>query len=171
MKKLSFILILAGTISIANAQETFASLDENSSENKKATVLNEAYLAAVQEKAAPRDAKYLEGIVSQWDATKSTKFDSRRDPFKVMFNSNRGNVEVIFDRDGQVMSSKETYNKVSLPLQLKKVVYHRYTDWKVIDTKYKVSYEKDQDVSRTYFITLEKDGNEKRIKIDGDQLL
>lgn len=171
MKKLSFILILAGTIGIVNAQETFASLDDNTSEKRKATVLNEEYLSAVQEKASPRDAKYLESIISQWDATKSSKFDSRRDPFKVVFNSNKGNVEVVFDNSGKVISSDEIYKKVSLPLQLKKVVYHRYSDWQIVDTKYKVSYKKDQKVGRTYLITLEKDGEEKKIKVDGDQLL
>lgn len=171
MKKLSFILILAATIGGAYAQETYASLEDLPVNNKKVKVLNHVYLSAVQDKAAPRDAKYLEEIISQWDARKSSKFDSRRDPFKVMFNSNKGNVSVVFDNNGQVITSQETYKDVSLPLQLKKVIYHRYKEWNIINTKYKVSYEQNSDVKRTYHITLKKGEEEKRIKIDGGQLL
>ena len=171
MKKLSLILMLAGTIGVTYAQDTYASLEEAPAENKNVKVLHQEYLSAVQDKATPRDAKYLEEIISQWDPKKSSKFDSRKDPFKVMFNSNRGNVSVTFDNAGQVIASQEIYKNVSLPIQLKKVIYHRYKEWNIINSKYKVSYEQDQEVRRTYHITLKKGDDEKRIKVNGDKLL
>ncbi len=167
MKNLSFLVVMFGIISFSQAQKSVASLEDVMPDENELIVLNHEYLTSVQQSVTPSDAKFLEGIVSQWDAKSSLRFDGRNELFKTRFNSNNGSVEVSYDNKGTIVRTNEVYKDVALPTQLKQVIFQRYQDWNIIQSKYYVNYNIDQAIVKYYEITIENDDEQKRIKING----
>ena len=167
MKNLSFLVVMFGIISLSQAQKSVASLEDIMPDDNELTVLNYEYLSSVQQSVTPADAKFLEGIVSQWDAKSSPQFDGRYELFKTRFSSNKGSVEVSYDNKGTIVRTKEVYRDFALPIQLKQVIFQRYQDWNIIQSKYYVTYNIDQALVKYFEITVENGDEQKRIKING----
>lgn len=170
MRKLSILVAMFGIIGFSQAQESIASLEDVMPEDRDLTVLNQEYLTSVQESLSPLDAKFLEGIVSQWDAQSAAQFDGRNELFTTQFNSNKGSVEVSYDNKGTIIKTKEVYRDIAIPIQLKKVIYHRYKDWNIVQSKYYVTYTKDSALKKHFEITIKNGDQKKRIKIKGESL-
>ena len=128
--------------------------------------LNEEYLTEVHENAAQEEVKFLSGIVAKYDVRNSSKFESRREPFKTVFKSNKGFAEVTYDNQGRVVRVEKRLKDVVLPSQITKVVFKRYQDWTIVQNKFRMSYKQGADVKKTYELTIKKGNETKRIRVN-----
>ena len=129
--------------------------------------LNEEYVNNVLETASQKEAKFLSNIISQYDVTKSPRFESRRKSFTTIFKSNKGVAEVTYDNEGRVIAVEKRLKNVTLPTQIQKIVYKRYDDWTIVQNKYNVSYKQGSEVEKSYVITIQKGNEKKRIRVNG----
>ena len=165
--KLTAIFFLATTtIVIANNNDPIKN-DRDKSKTIDVAVLtpmelNNEYVNAIFEETKQNEADFLTGIIAQWDARESSKFDSRNKPFTTVFKSNKGFAEVTYDQKGLIVSAEKRFKNVELPEQLTLLIAKRHKDWVMVQNKYNVSYEAGSDVKSFYYITLRK-GNEKKV--------
>jgi hypothetical protein len=96
----------------------------------------------------------------------SSKFESRREPFKTVFKSNKGFAEVTYDNLGRVIAVEKRLKDVVLPSQITKVVFKRYQDWTIVQNKFRMSYKQGTDVKKTYELTIKKGNETKRIRVN-----
>ena len=129
--------------------------------------VNEEYVTAVYNNSSQTEATYLSGVIAQWDARESSKFDSRNKPFTTVFKSNKGFAEVTYNNNGEVLAAEKRFKNVTLPTQISKLVAKRYEDWVIVQNKYSVSYEQGKEVEKTYVLTLRKGKEKKTVKVNG----
>lgn len=129
--------------------------------------LNKEYITVVHENVSQEEVEFLSEVVSQWDVRKSQKFEALNKPFTAIFKSNKGFAEVKYDSEGRVIAVEKRLENVVLPSQIQKLVFQRYQDWTVVQNKFKMSYKQGFDVKKTYEITILKDNEKKRIRMNG----
>lgn len=119
------------------------------------------YLDVDREKSTPKEVLKLAETASDWDVSKSTDYDSRNKPFTVVFKSNKGFIELTYDRNGRVIQSNEVFKKVNMPTQLTLYVLRQYPEYKIVDNKYKYKFEIGKVTESSYSIVLQ-NGDEKK---------
>ena len=128
--------------------------------------LNDEYVEIVLTDEPQEEAEYLSEIFLNWDVTQARKFLGRKQPFTTIFKSNKGLAEVTYNSEGVVISAEQRLENVVLPTQLSQLMYKRYQDWVIVENKYYVTYKEGDGVERTYYLTVEKEGERKMVKID-----
>lgn len=129
-------------------------------------VLNKEYVTTVHENSSQNDAKFLSGVISEWDVLSSAEFDSNKSKFKVVFKSNKGFADVIYDREGQIIKVKKYFKNVRVPVEVHQVVSEKFgDDWVIVKNKYNVSYKLGDDVVKSYVLTLQNGSEKKKIKV------
>lgn len=166
LKNIQFAILFLSIFSISFAQESFVSLDMPMEDKDEVEVLNTSYLNSMSQSMTSPEAIYLEEIAARYDAKKAITFDQRKEPFTTVFKSDKGEIEITYDQEGKVVSSYERFRNISLPSNIKKALYHRYKEWKVVANKYDVIYKNEKVVKKTYELFLEKGDEQKRIRVN-----
>lgn len=161
------LFLFAGLTAYANSTDPIVRESKNEvPTNETPWELNNEYVEIVLEDEPQDEAEYLSEIILNWDVTQARKFLGRKQPFTTIFKSNKGLAEVTYNSKGVVVLTEKRLENVVLPAQLRMLMYKRYEDWTIVENKYHVTYKEGDDVERTYFLTIEKEGETKMIKID-----
>jgi len=167
MKKLSMSLILLGMTGLGYGQYSSSEFNNPIFDGFDLPVTNVEYLNEVQDHVTPRYAKFLEYIAPDWDVSKSSKFDGRKDQlFNVTFKSDRGYIVASYDYRGEVVLAREHFRNMALPNQLLIVIGKKYPGWVVDKTSYSLEYNSGIVTAKTYKVKLLKGRLFKRLEVD-----
>ena len=158
MKKLVTFLVIIGLTNLTYAQNNDVAEIESSNLNYsslKVKSINSKYLNKMNDGFNSDIQK-----VSEYDITKSDGYDGRNKPFKVNFLTTKGSIEAIYDANGIILSTREKYKDVSLPVSVRHTAFKMYPYWKISSNVYSISYNINRDVIKTYKLKLTK-GNKK----------
>jgi len=67
---------------------------------------NIEYLDEVQGPSTPTSIRKYQVMASLYDVTQSYIFDGRTEPFKVIFNTDKGTIRTTYDWKGEVLTSE-----------------------------------------------------------------
>ncbi|TNJ42444.1 hypothetical protein KFZ70_14820 [Tamlana fucoidanivorans] len=130
--------------------------------------LNANYLDKVLDHSMAVHVSALENRVAFFDVTKSRGFKkSKAHPFKVKFKTEKGYVEVFYDKDGTVIESKGRYKEVKLPRAVRISLFKTYEGFILLDSDYLVNY-KNGSVEKLYYVKIGKGSDIKKIKMHAD---
>ncbi|TMU54682.1 hypothetical protein [Flagellimonas algicola] len=129
------------------------------------------YLDGVQGKTTPDQVRFLEGIVADWDVSKVSQFDGRSELFRVVFKSNKGQINVAFDGEGKIKLATEKFKNVKMPAHIQQMIKEKYPQWKPIENLYLVTYRNGRKTTKTLKVKLEKGNNTKHLKVTDSGLL
>ena len=152
-------LPLDGT-SALNAEEAsyeYSDLDENIE-----------YLDEVQGPNTPTSIRKYQVMASLYDVTQSYIFDGRTEPFKVIFNTDKGTIRTTYDWQGEVLTSEENFRNVALPNHLVKKALKGRDGWQVIRTNYYVSYVQGREADKKYTVQITNGKKRKKISLDAE---
>ena len=162
-------LFLLGMTSLGYAQYSSSEFDITKFSGIDLPVTNVEYLNEVQNNVTPNYAKFLEYIAADWDVSKSSKFDGRKDQlFDVTFKSHRGYIVASYDNDGKVVLARERFKNMALPKPILVAISKRYPNWVVAKTSYSLLYNRGIETAKNYRIKLRKGGRVKRLRVDAD---
>lgn len=163
MKKLVTFLVIIGLTNLTYAQNNdvaeFESKNLNSS-SLKVKSINSKYLNKINDRFNSDELLILEKKVSEYDVTKADGYDSRNKAFKVNFLATKGSIEVIYDANGMILSTREKFKDVRLPVPVRHTAFKMYPDWKISGNVCSINYNINRDVMKTYKLKLTK-GNKK----------
>ena len=167
MKKLSMSLILLGMTGLGYGQYSSSEFNNPIFGGFDLPVTNVEYLNGVQDHVTPKYAKFLEYIAPDWDVSKSSKFDGRKDQlFNVTFKSDRGYIVASYDNKGKVVLTRERFRNMALPKQLLVAIGKKYPGWVVDKTSYSLVYNRGIETAKTYKVKLRNGRQVKRLKVD-----
>lgn len=147
---------------------TFANNTDPLEMKESPSELNKEYIKVVHENSAQDEAKFLSGIISEYDVRSSEGFDSSiDDKFMVVFKSNKGYARVAYDNKGRIINVKKYLKNVSTPNDISDYVSENYEGWKIVDNKYKETYDIGGDVEKSYVLTLNQGKEKKKIRVKG----
>jgi hypothetical protein len=160
MKTLFILITGILTIVSTEAQQLVAltkvSAYENHS-NRSIKKKNSDYLAAVLYNESSNEISNLRKEVANYNIRSFSIFDdSEPATYEVTFRKGNNHILVTYDNGGAILSSKETYNNVPLPVDLRIAVSKQFPGWEFAHTKFQLSYERYNKSQSTYAITLKK---------------
>ena len=119
------------------------------------------YLDTDRNNSAPMEVMKLVETASEMDVLKNPDFDGRNKPYRVVFKSNKGSIELTYDKNGKVVHSKEVFKNVNMPYQLKKYIMSKYPNHRIVGNKYKL-YSKNGKVTRSSYNLVVQNGEERK---------
>lgn len=166
MKKLALSLLLIGMTSLGFAQYSLPEFSNPFNNNIRSVNADVDYLDKVQGGSTPSQVKRMEKMVSNWDATKSSKFDKKKDElFSATFKSGQGYVSAYYDNQGNIIIAEERFKNVSLPYHVARGIIKENPGWVIAQTKYILQYQDGQVGRRLYKVIIVKGNKTKRLKI------
>ena len=145
-----------------NAYATTPSFNKDVSTNFK----DASYMDILKEEATSNHVSRLEDQVSSFDLMASPEYDENKKYFKVIFKANKGSVVAVFDKNGEILTTKERYENIKLPVPVRNSLYKEFPNCNVEKIKYLLDYEKGKDVKKVYKIKIKKDNLTKHLKFD-----
>lgn len=164
MKNLLNVFVLIGLANLSFAQiNDVASIESENYKSSASTVssVNSEYLTKVNDRYNSDDFLILEKRVSEYDISRSRKYDGRTNTFTVKFVATKGTIEAVYDEDGIVLSTLEKFKDVNLPVPVRHTAFKLYPEWQIIGNVYTVKYYRTKDVEKIYKLKLSK-GNKKQ---------
>lgn len=130
--------------------------------------LNNNYLNKVLDNSMAIHVSALEKQVSQFDITSVSKYKGESKPFKTIFKTNKGSIDVSYDEKGKIISTTEKYTNVKLPDAVRDIVFKTYSDWTLLNVDYMVHYNTYKKVKKIYLVKIGKGKLKKKIKVNSD---
>ncbi len=161
MKKVVFILALSlSSLGFSQeSQETFSIV-----ELKDVTVssANVNYLYSVMDRNTPEVVKELQEKAASYDVTSNDKFDKKtKKSFEVVFKASNGDLIAYYNRDGQILSARENFKNVVLPIEVRKKAFQDNDGWVMSSNRYASLYQNNDVTNKVYRIKL-RNGNLKK---------
>ncbi len=92
------------------------------------------------------------------------------DSYRVKFSTNKGYLEAIFSRDGELKRTAQNFKNILVPSDIRKALYSNYKGWEMVKNRYTASGTSDKIDKEQYRIKL-KNGNKSQIvKIVPDRM-
>lgn len=129
--------------------------------------LNQNYLDEVVDLSMASHVITLEEQISNFDITTAKGYKGEAKPFKTVFKTTKGKVEVAYDKNGEIVSSYETYKGVKLPEEVGQSIFTKYPKWTLLDVQYFVSYN-EEITKKRYEVKIGKDRLIRKIEIMPD---
>ena len=165
MKKFVFGLLFLGLTSLGYAQELDNEAKEVVLEGVTVTPVNIDYLKKVQGNATPEIVKALENKAARFNIKESPMFDNGIGPYKVYFSNSKGRIVATYNNEGKILSSKEKFGDVVIPVPVRNTVYQAFPDWKINSNTYMVYYNGERGTKKTYHFQIGKDGLKEKLKL------
>ncbi|GGK51327.1 MULTISPECIES: nicotinate-nucleotide adenylyltransferase [Flavobacteriaceae] len=161
MKNLIITLIITACTAISFAQEKTVALEE-----VEVTGVNYKYLDALGDGFVAKPVKILEQKVANFDLTSIDGYEDEENEYFVYFKIPVGKILAVYDKDGEIMRTSEKFKDIRLPLAVSNAIVEKYPGWSIEGDIYLVKYIKDEKISKTYKLFLQKNGEHKRVKTD-----
>lgn len=150
------ILALGITYSIS-AQQDYS--DTNSE------IKNAQYLSKVYAKENAKKVNKLQHIVSRYNIESSNLFDSTsNETYEIVFEESNCKIVATYNKESEIIKSKELFNKIRLPNQLAIKVSTEYPGWMITENSYEINYVKDETVTKIFTVTIGDNITEKILK-------
>ena len=158
-----------GYSQIENTQLMALNRDYISVETTKPTskLLNQDYLNSVHNNSMATQVHDLEKTISQFDVTSAKGFNGNPKPFKTAFKTDNATVEVLYNKEGKIISTIEKYKKIKLPDPVRDAVFKKYKDWALLKVEYQVYYTTN-DVKKIYQVKITNGKTKKKIKVNAN---
>lgn len=128
--------------------------------------LNKDYIESVGADLTTSKVKYFQNLASSYDITKSEKYTGDSFPFQVVFFAEKGFIEATYNKNGELIMTKENFTNVSLPSDLAHKIATDYPGWSMVKNRYKVFYKKGNPTEKYYTIGLTDGENFENLVID-----
>lgn len=172
MKTLIIFIMLSMTALVLRAQEVTV-LDEArliyAPINAELTQEGDSYVYKVNERANQKFAKDPIGFMkTNFDIEKFIAFtaDKKYDAYLVTFKSSNGSLEADFDRNGKLLQTRQEFDDVILPRNLRNEVYSNYKGWNLTKAKYSARTKGEILASAKYKLRLKKGDERQNLKFD-----
>ena len=163
MKNLIIVLIITGLTAVGFAQEKTVELEE-----VEVLGINYKYLNDVGGSEVATPVKILEKKVATFDLKNAAFYEDETKDYDVYFKIPKGSILAVYDGKGEVIRTSERFKDIRLPLSVSNAIVDKYPGWRISGDIYLVTYGKNKGAKKMYKLFLEKDGNSKRIKTDGN---
>ena len=166
MKKLMFGLLVFGLATQFMFSQVFDLPEVNVAVNYK-------YLDAISSAEVPALVKQLEEEVAYFNFKESDFYNEKDDTFSVAFYIPEGKILAIYNKDGEIVSTRERFINIKLPRQIMRSIIKNYSDWTVVGDTYKVNYNgKNGNINKQYKVKLKNEKDTKVVKLteNGDIL-
>ena len=135
--------------------------------------VNYKYLDAISSAEVPALVKQLEEEVAYFNFKESDFYNEKDDTFSVAFYIPEGKILAIYNKDGEIVSTRERFINIKLPRQIMRSIIKNYSDWTVVGDTYKVNYNgKNGNINKQYKVKLKNEKDTKVVKLteNGDIL-
>ncbi|MDN3724816.1 hypothetical protein QRD02_10510 [Aequorivita sp. SDUM287046] len=170
MKTVVISLTLSLTVAVLSAQEVTV-LDETrlyyAPLNSTVSQEGDSYVYKIKESENRQFAKDPIGFMNANFDIKNfiNSTDKKYHSYLVTFVSEHGTLEADFDRDGDLVETRQQFKNVVLPAYIRNDVYSTYQGWTLVKTKYNARTKGNTVANGTYKIQLEKDKERQNLKI------
>lgn len=128
---------------------------------------NATYLLATRGSSSSIVNKWKSKIASYNLKDNSVYDDSEKSTYLLKFKNKQVNITVIYNSDGEINSSYETYTNVKIPNALRKEIYSTYKQCKLLNTTYHTGYRKNAGTTKEYYkVTIEVNHKKLSLKFD-----
>jgi len=110
----------------------------------------------------------IEKKVAKFDLKNSNFYVDENSIYNVSFYFSDGYIHATYNTDGEITNAIEKFNNSKLPIPVLRTVTNKYPGWSISKNSYKVSYNQNEGVTKTYRCTLENGGKRINIKTDGN---
>lgn len=162
-------LVFLGLTSLTQAQNNIVTDVESKSVDLKDVIIstNSKYMNKVYDENSSEVVKNFEQIIAGYDIKSSKLYSDEFESYSVNFKtSNSTKMNVTYDSDGNILSSREHYENILLPHTIRQSLVKEYPGWKLHSNSYKVVYHHRDDIKKTYKIQVRKDGERKNLKVN-----
>ena len=166
MKKLMFGLLVFGLATQFMFSQVFDLPEVNVAVNYK-------YLDAISSAEVPALVKQLEEEVAYFNFKESDFYNEKDDTFSVAFYIPEGKILAIYNKVGEIVSTRERFINIKLPRQIMRSIIKNYSDWTVVEDSYRVNYNgQNGNVNKQYRVKLKNEKDTKVVKLteNGDIL-
>ena len=154
-----------------HAQE-LAMLDESSnsdsfSGNRSSKFNNSDYFFAVNNYSLPNVVRELQADARNYNIKASKIYeDSEPSVYNVKLKKGKHTLDLTYNNNGQILSSKEVYKNVALPVNLRIQLAKKFPQWMFSKTKLTIIYHHNQEAQMIYNIHLKKGHKIKTLTIN-----
>jgi hypothetical protein len=105
--------------------------------------------------------------VAVYDVTQNAKFDNKmKESFEVVFKATNGTIKAQYNRDGKILSARESFKNVVLPTEVRERAFQGNDGWVMSGNRYASLYENNDLINKFYKIKLRKGANKKNLVIN-----
>lgn len=173
MKTFAFGIIFLGFTNLLCAQNDVAVLDINndmayiSDLSNETAIVNQEYLNNITELSISRKVLKLQNIVANYDIKADKVYSSKsKTTYTVNFTEGLNQLKAIYDRNGQLLSSQESYQSIRLPYEFSSKLIKEHPGWTLSEVYCNIEYNKDTKVDIKYTVILKNGRKTKTIKIN-----
>ena len=138
-------------------------LSVNSKSDLKPSLKNSFYLSASKTLHQAKRVNKFHALVAHYNIKNEDCYSkNRKGNYTVNFKETYNQITAIYNHNGEVLSTSETYTNVKLPLELGREISEIYPEWSIKKVVCKIRFNKNTGSSTSYRITL-KDGKKQKI--------
>ena len=163
MKKLVLTLVVSGMFQIVFPQGDY----DKTSEVKLPVVSNLTYLSKVYLTESPNVVRALQLKAASFTLSEAKGYrKSETGEFVVVHKASNGDITVSYDKNGEIMTTWERFENVSLPKPIRELIAKKHGDWKIVENKYSGSFSNGDMQTSLYKVKLVNRNRSKNLKIN-----
>ncbi|MBD0831799.1 hypothetical protein [Aestuariibaculum sediminum] len=139
--------------------------------SKPVKALNANYLEAVTVTVNCERVNALESLVANYDLTKQKFFNNKTKSYDIEFkegNNHNGSIKVVYDNNGKLISSLESFTDIRLPRPILDAIHAVYPGCIILKNTYKVYYSVKKGTQKLYKVKIDNHGNKAIIKVNNN---
>ncbi|MCM4155684.1 hypothetical protein [Gramella sp. AN32] len=98
------------------------------------------------------------------------EIEEEYDSYEITFRSQKGKLMANYDKEGELLSTYQNFKDILLPLDIRREVYMKNKGWTMTSNKYVAFGTASMLEKELYKIKLEKDGQKRTLKLDGNNV-
>ena len=167
MKTLIFGLLVLGFTSLGLSQDKNDGVSVVQLDELTVSIMNTNYLRTVQDESTPGTIKQIQLAAANFDIKSNPRYDKNAEkPLEVVFESNKGEIVAFYDKNGKIVSSRENFKNIPLPLTLRERFIVDNSGWEMNSNQYLCSYANNKRVKRILKVGLTDGVHFKKLKFN-----
>lgn len=132
------------------------------------TDLNFDYLKLTLTEESPNIITEWKHRIINYDLKNNSVFDdSEKAIYRINYKNKQVNIIAIYNNQGDILSTKETYKNIKLPLELRVKISKQYPDYAFLKNTYHTTYNSKSGIDKQFYQVQIVNGNNKRtLKFD-----
>lgn len=156
-------LLLLGLTNLTFSQNEMAVNDVNSNIQLTSLKMNTNTLISNQ---SSKRITAFQNEVSKYDITSKSIYTPKNPSnYTVVFKEAQNVITNIYNHDGEVISSEQTFKAIRLPNNISISILKEYPNWSIKAVNCVITYEKSKDVKKLYKIKISNGTKSKTIKV------
>lgn len=175
MRTLILSIVCVYTTHLITAQQESPALSKLSTKETTSYILspktkNYNYLNAFKKDLNSSIVKDWKQRLANYNLKSNSIFDdSEKATYNISFKGNQANIEATFSNNGEILSTKERYLNIKLPLALRQKIALAYPGYAFIKNSYCFTYSIHQGISKQCYTIKISNGKQRKIlKLDNN---